>query len=332
MIDRPHPPVVVAVPTFRRHEQLAALVPLLIRELDQLDDGAGLARILIIDNDPDGGARFVTEELKDFLGEGAGARLQYVCEPTAGVVAVRNRALDESPRDALLAFIDDDEKPVTGWLRELVSAQRTTGAAAVSGPVISHFPDNADDWVVAGGFFERRHRLHLADGDPIEEAATNNLLVDLASVHRLGLRFDPRFALSGGEDSHFTRLLHRRGGRLVWCPQARVSEEIPAARLNRGWIRRRAVSLANSHTRVDLALADRALIRRVSRLENLGNGLLRIAAGSLAFSSGVLARSVGRRARGVRTICRGIGMASGALGWTYLEYQRGARRWRWDPS
>ncbi|MDG5711871.1 hypothetical protein N0Z45_19695, partial [Acinetobacter baumannii] len=83
---------------------------------------------------------------------------------------------------------------------------------------------------------------------------TTNLLLSGPVVRRLGLRFDERFGLSGGEDSLFTRALTGAGQRIVWCAEASVLEDVPADRATRSWVCRRALSSGNTAARVELAL------------------------------------------------------------------------------
>ena len=181
--------------------------------------GAYLAEVLIVDNDPDGGAH---DLVRSWAGEGA----RYVHEATPGLSAARNRALSESPTARLLAFMDDDGRPDDGWLAELVHTWAVDRPAAVAGRVVERFEVEPDPWIVAGRFFRRRS---LATHTCVEAAPAGNLLLDLDVVRRLGLRFDPRFGFSGGEDTLFTRrlTLGRRTDRLVqqpgsstWCRRA----------------------------------------------------------------------------------------------------------------
>ena len=51
-----------------------------------------------------------------------------------------------------------------------------------------------------------------ADGARVRSADTGNLLLDLGRVRALDLRLDPRYGLTGGEDSLFTRSLTLAGG------------------------------------------------------------------------------------------------------------------------
>ena len=70
----------------------------------------------------------------------------------------------------------------------------------------------------------------------MRSAHSNNLLLDLRWSRRLGLRFDPRFGLTGGEDTMFTHDLVGRGGTIVWCDEAVVRESVPADRATRSWV------------------------------------------------------------------------------------------------
>ena len=87
----------------------------------------------------------------------------------------------------------------------------------------------------------------------MSEAATNNLLLDLDGIRRLGLSFDERFGLTGGSDSMFTLQLTRRGGTIRWAEDAVVVEQEDPARLTRSWLL--MLSSGRQHLR---AGADRA--------------------------------------------------------------------------
>ena len=231
--------LVIAVLTFRRPEDIALALPRLAAQAGTilagpaqgpLDEPAGPpATVLVIDNDPEASARPIVEQLAGTLRPGL---VRYVHEPRPGIAAARNRALREAASSALLVFIDDDEVPSAQWLAQLVDLQRSSGAAAVVGPVISEYEHAPEPWIEAGKFF---HRRRLATGTPLGVAATNNLLLDLRQVRGLRLSFDERFGLSGGSDTLFTRQLVQRGGSMLWCDEAVVVDRVPSSRLTRGW-------------------------------------------------------------------------------------------------
>jgi hypothetical protein len=207
-------------------------------------------------------------------------------------------------------------------LAALVSTYRATGATAVSGPVESRFEQEPDAFVRAGGFFARRHREQVGTGDRIDQAATNNLLLDLAAIRRMNLRFDAAFGLSGGSDSLFTRMLTSRGGTIVWCRDAVVTEIVPAARLERRWLLTRAISYGTTDVRVAVRLANGLRERTAARLRAVLSGLLRVGYGGMRWAYGRLTGSVGHEALGLQTLLRGVGLAGGAFGYTYHRYRR----------
>jgi glycosyltransferase involved in cell wall biosynthesis len=304
--------ITVGVLTYRRPQRLAALLPLLVRQTGELRAEGHHADVLVVDNDPSGSAApAVTGQPADVV--------RYVVEPEPGIAAARNRVLDETLDADLLVFIDDDERPHEGWLSSLLATWLATGAAAVAGPVVSEFDGDLDPWVAAGDFFTRRRP---ATGTQIEEAATNNLLLDLHAVRAAALRFDPRFGISGGEDSLFTRRLAATGRMLVWCADAVVSDLVPAERMTRGWVLRRAFSSGNSVPRVRLALARTPGARRAVRWAATASGSVRLAGGGARWLAGTVTGSVALRARGLRSAARGAGMVAGAIGHVYQEYRR----------
>jgi hypothetical protein len=303
--------VTVAVLTFRRPDDLSALLPVLTEQVQ----GASLpARILVVDNDPDGGAGEHVAALA-----AAGAPVRYVHEPAPGIAVARNRAIEESLDADLLVFIDDDERPVDGWLQFLLDTHAKSGADGVVGPVASRFTGELDPWIAGGGFFTRRR---LATGAEVAVAATNNLLLDVRSIERRGLRFDLRLGLIGGEDTLFTKLLTSTGGRIVWCAEAMVHDIVPADRMTRTWVVRRAFRMGGSASRVEVLTAGSFRRRTVARTRQLALGLSRLGAGAVRLTLGALTRSPAKRAAGVRNCARGLGLITGAFGLEYREYRR----------
>lgn len=302
-------PVTVAMLTYRRPLDLAEAIPAILSHTTSCRPPAEL---LVIDNDPAGSA---AEAVRQFSDRG----VRYVHEPRPGIAAARNRALRESSADALLVFIDDDERPHEQWLEQLLAAYARFGSAAVVGPVISEFDQEPEDWITAGRFFDRRR---LPTGTKIDVAATNNLLLDLRQVNALALTFDESFGQSGGSDTLFTRQLARAGAELVWCDQAVVSDRVPVGRLSRKWVLSRAFRSGNSWIRTSLKMSPTSRERIAIRLRAISLGLVRIAGGSTRVVVGVGARSLGQRVRGIRTVFRGAGMVAGAAGYTYQEYRR----------
>ena len=304
---------VVAVLTFRRPDDLMELLPELLKHSLQASVGYGIRQptVLVVDNDPEGGAR---ETVTRF-----GPGVTYVHEPTPGIAAARNRALAESVDVDLLVFIDDDERPTSGWLTSLLATRMRTGADGVVGPVVSAFAAPLDPWIADGGFFDRRR---LPTGTEVRVAATNNLLLDLRLVRSLSLQFDESFSASGGSDSLFTRQYTGAGFTLVWCDEAVVTDVVPAERATRDWVIRRRYRIGNSWARTELALIPPHSHTLRLRAALLLAGSVRVIGGTARAALGVLGRSPRHRANGIRIAARGAGIVAGAFGRTYLEYSR----------
>lgn len=299
----------IAVLTYLRPDDLAELLPLLVEQASEVEHEVG---IVVVDNDPEASARpFV---------EGFGSdRIRYRHEPVPGIAAARNSALDSATSSDVLIFIDDDERPVPGWLAALLSLYVDRRPAAVVGPVISRFGGELDPWLAAGRFFSRRR---LPTGSRVTVAATNNLLLDMKVVRRLGLRFDEAFGISGGSDTLFTRQLSASGAPMLWHDDAVVEDVVPRHRQTRQWVLQRAFRSGNSWSRTALVLERSPRKRLLLRLRLTGDGAIRVAGGAFRILLGRALSSAGFDARGRRTLKRGAGMLSGAWGHQYLEYRR----------
>ncbi len=308
------PAVVIAVPTFRRPDDLRRLLRALGPAASHATATGAASRVdvLVIDNDPD-------ESEPAVVGPGAGAIV--VRETTPGVAAARNRALDESGNHDILVFIDDDESPAAeDWLSRLLETARHSHADVVAGPVVTVVDGGLDPWVEAGGFFARGHRAHLRTGAVIERAATNNLLLDLRVVRATGIRFDDRFGRSGGEDSLFTSQLHRAGAHMVWCAEALVHDHLPESRRSRAHALGRMRGMAAAGVRVGLVLAPSRSRRLALRMRAVLTGGARIGAGAAACATGAIVRSERWDAVGRRDLMRGVGTLEGAAGRILTHY------------
>ena len=307
--------VLALLPNQELEKDIAAALPRLALQAESVTTEEVSADIVVVDNDPAGGAR----ELVEAFAAAASVPVRYENEVTPGISAGRNRALSTAPDVDVLVFIDDDERPTEHWLALLLDSYRKHRCAAVVGPVVSMFEVEPDAWVRSGSFFDRRR---MPTGTELDVAATNNLLLDLHQVRALDLAFDPQFGLSGGGDTMFTRTLHRRGGVLIWCDEAVVVDVVPAARVTRGWVLRRAFRSGSSWSATSVKLADSSRERALVKLRLTGRGVVRVAGGALRFAAGTVTRSSRHQAKGQRTLARGAGMVSGAWGHVYSEYKR----------
>ena len=182
--------------------------------------------VVIADNEGSERARQVCDQFKREFG----MPLTYIHEPRRGISFARNAYLDNLPVDfEFLASIDDDEVPDPDWLERLIEAQAATGADVVQGAVYPIFAEGAPAWLIEGNFFGRPRRdwsgtmQQFTEYQELNQAGTGNVLVQIASVVEIGLRFRPEFALTGGEDTMFFRSLQAAGNRIVWAPTESAS-------------------------------------------------------------------------------------------------------------
>jgi len=303
--------VLIAAPTYKRNDLLDGL----LKSLNDLLIPDDLhVEFAIIDNDAEGGARPVVERWQSTIC----FPLHYLIEQAPGVTQVRNRALELAADFDLLAFIDDDEFASPEWLSALMARYDASGAAAVFGPVISVYPDSAPGWMREWGV----HGVKILDDeDRTTPSGAGNCLIDMKVIRDLGLRFDERMSLTGGEDTLFFAQVLDAGYRLSQAKDARIYEHVPESRVSTGWLMRRWYRIGLT----DAMIAGRNKSRAAARLAGLANGVVRVGAGSVLVALATIL-TLGRNPRKILarcyTVCRGAGMISFAIGNVYEEYGR----------
>lgn len=309
--------IAIAIPTYRRPDRLARLLDTLPSRIAEVADAEVV--VIVVDNDPEGSAHDVATSPR------SAPEVIYAPEPTPGIAAARQHALEAAVGRDLLVFIDDDEVPRERWLSALVECWRRTGASAVAGGVHTIFPADADPWVVASGLFRRPRR---SEDERIPAAGAGNLLLDLAVVRESGLRFDTTLGLFGGEDTLFTRQIVVNGGSIVACPASIADDELEPGRATRKFSLARARHHGQTQVVVELRLAPDGRRRLLARARNILKSVAWCTRGLARAAVGVATGSLGRRATGVRQMHRGIGLLQGALGIARPEYGRPTTRSR----
>lgn len=299
------PAVLVAVTTFRRTE----LLPPLVAAIQDATGAAGSRmRIALVDNDPERSASAVAAALG----------VDYVSEPTPGIAAARQAALDAARAGELVAMVDDDVVPQPGWLDALLRVWAAEHPAVVMGYVEYVWPEGTDPWIVAGGFMRRRRRV---TGQHLDALATGNVLVDAAQVRQLGVSFDTNLGLAGGEDMLFGRAILAAGGSIIASADSVVRDEVPAARTTREFVRRRTISQGQMRTRLLTRTSStprRILLRGVHLLGGVARLIVFSARGALARLRG----DVAAHAVLTRRTWFAQGRILGAIGHVTPEYAR----------
>jgi hypothetical protein len=105
----------------------------------------------------------------------------------------------------------------------------------------------------------------------------------MSTVSRLGMRFDPAFDRTGGEDTVFFVQLAQRGATLVWVGAAVVHETPDPERLSLSYVLRRAYRTGAVTVVVERTVGTAPPVRRaLRRTGRVGRGLLRVVRGAVA--------------------------------------------------
>lgn len=283
MTSRPH--VAIAIATYRRPAGLRRL-------LDSLDalNFPTVPRphitVVVVDND-----RASTATTAD---RASTHRLIYLVEPDQGLANVRNACLEAAPADCdFVAFVDDDEWVVPGWLDALLAMQIRTRADIVQGVVLPQYAKPAPAWMQQGRYHEVGPFI---DGAPLDHGASGNILIRRACIGTV--RFHSDFNRSGGEDVDYFERLLANGARMVAATNAVAYEDIPVERMALTWTVRRR--FRTGHTLGAIAHArGRIGHRLVKATGRLGFGVVELLAGSVSSRTHAV--------RGLTNIAWGVG-------------------------
>ena len=224
------PHICVCICTYKRPELLKRL----LKDIDHQNTGDKFTHsIVVADNDPEGSAQRAVEEIRGDLH----VPLKYCAEPNRGIARARNTVVRNAEGD-YLAFIDDDEFPISDWLRILLTTCRQYRVDGVLGPVKRHFEEEPPRWLKKSSLYDRSVN---PTGLQVnwKESRTGNVLLKRTVVLNDPMPFRPEFR--AGEDQDFFRRKIEEGRRFVWSSDAAVHEVIPPARWSRWYYVRKAL-------------------------------------------------------------------------------------------
>ena len=222
------PTVDVCICTYRRPALLAKLLDSIA---EQNTGGLFDVCICVADNDPEGSAESAVEAFS----RRHSIEARYTVQPEKNISLTRNATL-ELGQGEYIAFIDDDEYASPDWLSAFVASVERFRVDGLFGPVERYFDEGTPRFYRDTGMYDQPNP---ETGDWNFVFNTGNGFMRRAALDGLGVRFDPEYGLTGGEDTElFTRL--RCSGKLfLWCREALVYEYIPPARTNLAWILKR---------------------------------------------------------------------------------------------
>jgi|SRR5271167_2042618 len=221
----------VCICTYKRPQFLKRLLEKLN---GQETNGLFSYSIVVVDNDHlQSSERFVLD-----FSAGSSFPIKYCVEPRQNIALARNTAIENSSGE-FIAFIDDDEFPISRWLLTLFESLNEYGVDGVLGPVIPHFEHTPPRWVVKSKCYDRPSHV---SGYTLSarESRAGNVLFRKKILDGVDTPFQIQFG-TGGEDVDFFRRMIEKGCKFVWCNEAPVYEEVPQSRCTRSYLLKRAL-------------------------------------------------------------------------------------------
>jgi glycosyltransferase involved in cell wall biosynthesis len=313
--------VAVCICTFRRPAGLRRLLAGLASQTFN-DIPHPVITVIVADNEGSLENRRICSEFQ----ESASVPLIYVPERRQGISYARNACIDNLPEGThFVAMVDDDESPDPEWLNHLLLAQSSSGADVVVGPTLPQFEANTATWIQETGYFAKPQNpdsFEDLQADP--PAATCNALINSEIFSRLGLRFDPLLALSGGEDKLLFQDIKMRGFKFVWATRASVTEWIPRDRATFSYMWREEFRRASvrHYVKYRLKVSNRLKLF-VLVPKSLARVVKNIAVGCYRVATQLLKNSANRSelALGALVIADGFGSIAGLLGLRSHHYR-----------
>ncbi len=218
--------IVIIIPTHKPQSVLRSVVMAASRQ-DIPSDAH--VRIVVVENGSVGAETLL-----------AGTRATYVHIERANASNARNVGSTTLGRPDILVFLDDDAVPHDGWLRALVRPIMDGESESAAGAVRMRTETDVPPAV----------RARFVDTDvAIDPAAPFLVGANMAingSVFRCLGGFDDRLGpgtnASGGEDVLLGLRVVEAGGQIVWVPDAIVDHHVPASRLTRRALLKRAAA------------------------------------------------------------------------------------------
>jgi glycosyltransferase involved in cell wall biosynthesis len=293
--------VSVVIPCFDRLDLLERTLHAVFRQ----NFNRGLAwEIIVSDNHPDALCAPRVAQLQ----QDSPVPLRYVPSPSRNIARARNVGVAAS-QAILIAFVDDDEAPESGWLQAFWDCMQRTGADAAFGPKFPVFPDGRPpDWDSRAENYTTDFRVPADTtigrvGKFGRVLGTGNSIMRYETCLAGPQPFDEELGRADGEDTDLYFRLLKRGARFVWCPDAVVHEIMMPSRMRLEYMYDRLKRGSRTSARCRMRAADHKLAMHALIT---GVGLVQLGVhGALFLLSGEFSRVGSARHR--LGIARGLG-------------------------
>jgi len=233
----------LAVPTHNRALRLSETLASLCEQRLPAEISA---ECIVIDNN----STDRTPEAVDAAAARAPFAMRRVFEPRTGSSFARNRAVDEASGDLIL-FIDDDAVADPDWAARMCAAVERRNLDAACGMVLPRWEVEPPRWLGPSLYvrFAVHNQRAIAAAPPqaaevLRNYFSANVGFRRACFARFG-RFREDLGVVGGnpisgEDTELFARIIGRGGTMGFVADARVHHLVPAARMNRRYLLRKA--------------------------------------------------------------------------------------------
>jgi GT2 family glycosyltransferase len=199
----------VVIPTFERPQPLAAcLAALAASTYDRTS-----FEVLVVD---DGGTSPLDSLVARFQDK---LDITLLKQKNAGPATARNFGASRASGNCLV-FIDDDCAPATDYLSKLEARLADAPGCTIGGQTINALTGNIFS-TASQLLCDYLYHYYNANPDDARFLTSNNMAVP-ADVFRSLNGFDTTFKLAAFEDRELCDRLRRRGGRILYAPEAHV--------------------------------------------------------------------------------------------------------------
>lgn len=234
--------------------------------------------VIVVDNASDDDTRDTVEARLD------DPRVRYVFEPSLGLAHSRNAGW-QAARGEIVAFLDDDAVPADDWLGRVLEVfrSRTPPPGCAGGRVLPIWEGPRPSWLgdpLLTGLtvIDWGSRAHELTDLSREWVVGANMAFRTEVLRELG-GFTPGLDRTGTRmlssgDVHMTMKVQEAGYGCWYDPRIVVHHQVPDARLNKAWFRRRYYAQGLSDAAMDALDSQRSTFGRLARAGRLATGLL----------------------------------------------------------
>ena len=236
---------ICSVDVILRTHNRARLLPDAVASFFAADDCGLTARLIVVDN----ASTDMTRAVLASLAARHGDRLLAIHEPRPGGQHALNAALAHARAD-VVAFFDDDERMVPGWLQAIAREFADPATDYIAGPVLPPPDSRLPDWIPKGfggvlGYIDHGQRRRRYEPGFSAMLTQGNCALRRSVFTEFGPYPE---CLVTAEDRWLNRRLNETGKRGYYVPALRVTHLMPPERITpeyfRGWARREGHDLA----------------------------------------------------------------------------------------